>query len=291
METTNISQTTPESEYEEIRKILREIAESQAESDRQRKKDEQERERQRKEDEQERERRREEYEQERERQRKENEQERERQRKENEQERERQRKEDERQRKEDERQRKEEERQRKEEERQRKKEERQWKEEERILKKRQAELDRRIDKVNATLGAWANNHGSFAEEYFFNSFEHGKKTFFGEKFDRIRKNVHVDADLDEKIEDEYDILLINGKSIGIVEVKFKAHVNDLPQVMKKVETFRINYPKYANHRVYLGLASMAFSSKLEQKCIDKGIAIIKQVGGTVVINDEHLKVF
>ena len=153
------------------------------------------------------------------------------------------------------------------------------------------DTDRRIKKVSETLGSWANNQGSFAEEYFFNSFKRGKKNFFGEKFDKIERNVQTYTSLDEKIADEYDILLINGKSIGIIEVKYKAHKNDIPLVMKKAETFRINYPKYANHQVYLGLATMAFSPKLEQVCINKGIAIIKQVGDTVVINDEHLKVF
>jgi hypothetical protein len=36
---------------------------------------------------------------------------------------------------------------------------------------------------------------------------------------------------------------------------------------------------------------MSFYPELEQKCIDLGIAVIKQVGETVVINDKHLKVF
>ena len=35
------------------------------------------------------------------------------------------------------------------------------------------------------MRAWANNHGSFAEEYFFYSFENGEKNFFGERFDEI----------------------------------------------------------------------------------------------------------
>ena len=86
-------------------------------------------------------------------------------------------------------------------------------------------------------------------------------------------------------------MLINGKYIGIIEVKFKAHENDLPKVLKKAETFRENFPKYQNHKIYLGLATMAFYTKLEEECIKQGIAIIKQVGDTVVINDEHLKVF
>jgi hypothetical protein len=42
--------------------------------------------------------------------------------------------------------------------------------------------------INELIGSWDNNHGSFAEEYFFNSFEKGKQNFFGEKFDKM-KNV------------------------------------------------------------------------------------------------------
>ena len=91
--------------------------------------------------------------------------------------------------------------------------------------------------------------------------------------------------------DEYDILLINGKSVGIVETKYKAHENDLPHVLKKAQTFRLNFPKYSNHQVYLGLATMAFYPQLEKACVDSGIAIIKQVGDSVVIHDEHLRIF
>jgi len=36
---------------------------------------------------------------------------------------------------------------------------------------------------------------------------------------------------------------------------------------------------------------MSFYPELEEECIEKGIAIIKQVGDTVVINDENLKVY
>ena len=158
----------------------------------------------------------------------------------------------------------------------------------RELAERQAETDRQIKKVNETLGSWANNHGSFAEEYFFNSFESGEQNLFGEKFDRIMKSV---KGIKEKYKDEYDILLINGKSIGIVEIKYKAHENDVPKVLKKAETFRMNFPEYANRQIYLGLATMAFYPELEQACMSEGIAIIKQVGNAVVVNYEHLKIF
>jgi len=151
-----------------------------------------------------------------------------------------------------------------------------------------ADFDRRIKKLEEITGGISNNQGFFAEEYFFNSFEKGKQSFFGEKFDDIEKNV---KGIKPGFKDEYDILLINGKSIGVVEVKYKAHKNDVPAVLKKAETFRINFPEYAKHQVYLGLATMVFYPDLEEECIQQGIAIIKQVGDTVVINDAHLKVF
>jgi hypothetical protein len=156
------------------------------------------------------------------------------------------------------------------------------------LKASRADYERRMKKYDDTMGAWSNNQGAFAEEYFFNSFENGKQDFFGERFDEIEKNV---KGLKKGFKDEYDILLINGKTIGIVEVKYKAHQNDVPKVLKKAETFRVNFPEYARHNIYLGLATLVFYPELEQDCINEGIAIVKQVGDTVVINDKHLKVF
>ena len=156
------------------------------------------------------------------------------------------------------------------------------------MKESRADFDRRMKEIQKTVGGWANNHEEFAEEYFFNSFEKGQQNFFGEKFDEIEQKV---KGIKKGFKDEYDILLINGQSVGIVETKFKAHENDIPKVLKKADTFRVNFPEYKNHRVYLGLATMAFYPELEQECEKQGIAIVKQVGDSVVINDKHLKVF
>ena len=149
-------------------------------------------------------------------------------------------------------------------------------------------FNRRIKKLEKLTGGIANNQGFFAEEYFFNSFRKKNQNFFGEKFDEIVRNV---KGIEIGFIDEYDILLLNGKAIGIIEAKYKAHTNDISKILKKATTFRINFPKYEKHKVYLGLATMVFYPELEQECITNGIAIIKQVGDTVVINDDHLKVY
>ena len=162
------------------------------------------------------------------------------------------------------------------------------KENDRQMEKSRAEFDRRIQKLEEITSGISANQGFFAEEYFFNSFEKGNRNFFGEKFDRITKNAKP---LDVVAEDEYDIVFVNCEAVGIIEVKYKAHENNIPNVLKKATTFRANFPNYANHRIYLGLASMAFYPEVEEECKKAGIAVIKQVGETVVIHDEHLKAF
>ena len=158
----------------------------------------------------------------------------------------------------------------------------------REMKESQANFDKRIQKLEELIGSSANNIGSFAEEYFFNSFEMGQQNFFGEKFDRIKKNL---TQYWQDVEDEYDIVLYNHTSVALIEVKFKAHKNDIPKVIKKSETFRFIYPNYRDFKIYLGLASMCFYPMLEKECVKHGIAIIKQVGGKVIVNDANLKVY
>ena len=156
------------------------------------------------------------------------------------------------------------------------------------FEKSRADHERRMKNLDERLGGMANNHGSFAEEYFFNAFENGKLNFFGEKFDEIEKNLKHKT---KKAKYEYDIVLYNSVSVAIIEVKYKAHENDIPDVINLAKTFRETYPDYRDFKIYLGLASMSFYPELTDACEKNGIAIIKQVGETVVINDRHLKVF
>ena len=152
----------------------------------------------------------------------------------------------------------------------------------------QKETDRQMKELQKSVGGITNNQGAFAEEYFFNSFESGKTNFFGENFEEIAKHLKSRR---QGLEDEYDIVLYNHVSVAIIEVKYKAHTKDIPTVLKKAKTFRILFPEYKDFKFYLGLASMSFYLELEQECIEQGIAVIKQVGDKVVINDTHLKAF
>jgi hypothetical protein len=66
------------------------------------------------------------------------------------------------------------------------------------------------------------------------------------------------------------------------------------QVLRKERTertFRTNFPEHNKKKLYLAMASLSFHPLTEKACSDSGIAIMKQVGNTVVVSDENLKVF
>ena len=156
------------------------------------------------------------------------------------------------------------------------------------LTHKQADTDRLIKDLAKQVGGVSSSNGLFAEDYFFNSFKEGQNHFFGETFDGVEKNLKNHW---QGLTDEYDIVMYNHDSAAIVEVKYRARITDIPDVLKKPNTFRILFPNYQHFKFYLGLASMSFDSIVEDECKKQGIAIIKQVGEKVVIYDENLKTF
>ena len=152
------------------------------------------------------------------------------------------------------------------------------------------ELKDGIKEVNQMIGGMGNSNGMFAEEFFFNAIKYGDKKLFGEQFnDCIYSSKRYLKDKQTK--GEQDVLLINGNAVALIEVKYKARREDVQKLIDRLPIFKTLYPQYQSHRIYLGLAAMSFEDHVEADTIKEGIAIVKQVGDTVVISDEHLKVF
>ena len=130
----------------------------------------------------------------------------------------------------------------------------------------------------------------FAEEFFFTAIDMGDKKIFGEHFDECTsyEKRHSKAN---QIKGEQDIILSNAESIALVEVKYRARKVDVQKMIDKLPNFRSLYPEHNSRRIYLGIAAMSFDKGVEEDCTDNGIAIVKQMGDTVVINDQHLKVY
>jgi len=156
--------------------------------------------------------------------------------------------------------------------------------------RRSADFDRRMKNLDEMIGGVSNSNGMFAEEFFFNALDMGDKHLFGEHFDECYSLVKRHNKGKQK-KSEHDILLVNGKSVAIIEVKYKARKEDIQKIINRLPNFRALFPKYKEHRIFLGLAAMSFDKGVEDESIKEGIAIVKQVGDTVVISDENLKTF
>jgi len=146
------------------------------------------------------------------------------------------------------------------------------------LKASQEKSDRRLDKVAKLVGNISNNQGDIAEEFFYNSLA-DKPTLSGINYDFIDKNVTRRKD---KVEDEYDILLVNGKDIAIIETKYKAHTSDVEKLVnKKYENFKKLYPEYKNYNHHLGLASFNINEDVKETASKNGVMLLQRKGDII----------
>jgi len=145
--------------------------------------------------------------------------------------------------------------------------------------------DEKLNRIASMVGNISNNQGDVAEEYFVNSLEEYLKVGTVD-FDYIIPNFK--AKRGHKILAEYDILLVNGESVAIVEVKYKAHLRDLEKLPKKIEQLK-NLPQYKNYKVYAGLATFYATDELIKKAEDMGYFILQRKGDVIITHSNHLK--
>ena len=144
--------------------------------------------------------------------------------------------------------------------------------------------DEKLKRMGKRLGSMGFNIGLSAEEYFFRDLEE-KPTLGTNTFDsverRIRKN---DNDV------EHDILLDNGETTAIIEVKFKAHTEDIKDlVTRKLMSYKSRYVIAPHKSLYLGLATMSSDAKLERMARDYGIYLLTQQGNRLELVNEQVK--
>jgi hypothetical protein len=146
-------------------------------------------------------------------------------------------------------------------------------------------LERMIDKDRELIGGISRSNGEFCEEYFINSFKE-KPVFLGEKYDRVISYLKPDPVV---IEDEYDLVLRNGKSVVLIEMKYKAGIDDVGKMFKKLDSYRANYPIYKKYKVYLCLASFRFPAIVRKCAAKEGIILIQQRGEIIEVISENVK--
>ena len=138
-----------------------------------------------------------------------------------------------------------------------------------------AKTDAKLDKLAEMYGGVSNNQGKVAEEFFYNSFKHNP-ILNGIRFDFIEKNVTRSKD---GIEEEYDILLVNGQVVYIIEVKYSLHTRDIEHmVTRKLPNFKKLFLEYRNYEIRPAFASFSMSKDVIKEGFEKGITLLQRRG-------------
>jgi hypothetical protein len=168
-------------------------------------------------------------------------------------------------------------------------------ESDRILTEKFAETDRLIKELRESnkelgirIGGISDNIGYHAEQFFQDVFR--KKLQFGEiKYDEMVPNL---AYKDKGVKIEFDIALLNGSSIALIEVKNRIHPSFVKELAEeRIDKFRKFFPRYSDYDAYLGIAGFSFSDEVLDQASRYGIGIIKQAGEGVEIAAANLRAY
>jgi hypothetical protein len=140
-----------------------------------------------------------------------------------------------------------------------------------------AKTDARLNKLAALYGGISDNQGSVAEEFFFNSLS-ASPVVCGIKFDRVMSKLLVGK---AGRQTEFDLILVNGNSVALIEVKHKAHASAIEQLEKQIKRYRESIPEHANYKLYGGIAGLSVPEDTAREAHKRGMFVLKQVGSVI----------
>ena len=154
--------------------------------------------------------------------------------------------------------------------------------------KQLAKTDAQLAKTDASLkrlgnyhGGLSNNVGSATEEYFYNILDK-KRVLNGIHFDRVERNWGRQGG---KQNDEFDIVMLNGTAISVIEVKLKAHKDDVEKILTtQKKRFNEIFPEYKDYEQHWALATFSIDDKLRKKAVEKGLTVLQRKGDLIEHN-------
>jgi Holliday junction resolvase-like predicted endonuclease len=132
--------------------------------------------------------------------------------------------------------------------------------------------DEKLERIGINLGNIGKNQGDVAEEFFFQSLI--KDNHLGKiHFDDVVKNMEKHRG---QIQEEYDLVMTNGDAIAVVEVKYKAHTNDLDKLDRKMRNFKKLFPIYQAFKQYGAIAAFHINDDAKQEALKRGYFVLQR---------------
>ena len=145
-----------------------------------------------------------------------------------------------------------------------------------------AKTDAQLAKTDASLkrlgkrhGGLSNNVGSATEEFFYNILDE-TPILNGIRFDDVQRNWGKKGN---KQNDEFDIVMLNGTAISVIEVKFKADEEDVEKILTtQKKRFNEIFPEYKDYEQHWALATFSIDDELREKAQASGLTVLQRKG-------------
>jgi Holliday junction resolvase-like predicted endonuclease len=151
-----------------------------------------------------------------------------------------------------------------------------------------AKTDAQLKKLSEMIGGIVNNQGQVAEEFFYQSLG-DQLQVANIKFDVIYRNLSGRVN---GLQDEFDLILVNGDTLAMFEVKTKAHLNLIDTMLqRKIPNLRKVLPHFKNYKVYAGIASLVTYDELIEQTKNHGLFLLTQQGTHLEVVNETVTYF
>lgn len=151
-----------------------------------------------------------------------------------------------------------------------------------------AKTDERLNKLSELIGGIANNQGQVAEEFFYHSLAN-RLQVADIKFDAIYRNLGGRIN---GLQDEFDLILVNGDVLAMFEVKTKAHVNLIDTMLqRKIPNLRKVLPCFKDYKIYAGIASLVTYDELIGRAKEQGLFLLTQQGDHIEVINQNVRDF
>ena len=149
------------------------------------------------------------------------------------------------------------------------------------------ELTQSIKDARSEVDGVGKSQGMAAEEFYANSLTMNP-TIGTLKFDQVMTNMKVGKGHDQA---QFDVIMINGNSAAIVEVKYRAQIKTIAQLEKQMIEFRTRLPIYDQFKLYGGIAGFSVPNNVVQAAHDKGYFVLKRSGEAFAVDTQGMKAF
>ena len=103
----------------------------------------------------------------------------------------------------------------------------------------------------------------------------------GVHYDDVFLNIH---NFSGKLQGEYDVVMVNGKSVALIEVKYVVHPDDIAKTIKGIDNYRTLFPQHKDFDIYGAIAGFKIAKDVEEAAKAEGLMVLKRVGNVMEVD-------